>query len=179
MAGRAAQGHHHWPAGGTAAHAAALLSKDSAALSHPSSVRLAPPCAPLPHPLPARPQVSSFSSTLKGLPTIRAYGAQQRFHDSFLASLSVNGSWWYAFVTLGRWVGLRLDLVASTTLAAGALLAMGLRSSIKPELIGLALSYVLQVGWHARTHPPSCQCSCLRSLLACMLMALCMQRTKH
>jgi ATP-binding cassette subfamily C (CFTR/MRP) protein 4 len=91
--------------------------------------------------------VSSFSSTLKGLPTIRAYGAQQRFHDSFLTALSINGSWWYAFVTLGRWVGLRLDLVASTTLAAGALLTMALRTSVRPELAGLALTYVLQVGW--------------------------------
>ncbi len=34
-----------------------------------------------------------FSSTLKGLPTIRAYSAQSRFHEEFLDGLSVNGSW--------------------------------------------------------------------------------------
>jgi ATP-binding cassette subfamily C (CFTR/MRP) protein 4 len=42
------------------------------------------------------PVYASFSATLKGLPTIRAYGAQHRFHDSFLSLLTLNGSWWWA-----------------------------------------------------------------------------------
>ncbi len=116
-----------------------LLTTHGCISGHPSPLPLTPPPPP-------PPQVSSFSSTLKGLPTIRAYSAQGRFHRTFLEALSVNGSWWYAFVTLGRWVGLRLDLVASSTLAAGALLAMALRTSVRPELVGLALVYVLQVG---------------------------------
>jgi hypothetical protein len=71
--------------------------------------------------------LGAFGDTLIGFPVDAGGGVlQQRFHDAFLTSLSINGSWWYAFVTLGRWVGLRLDLVASTTLAGGTLLAMTL-----------------------------------------------------
>jgi hypothetical protein len=40
------------------------------------------------------PVYAALSSTLKGLPTIRAYGAQARFHANFLADMSLNGSWW-------------------------------------------------------------------------------------
>ena len=45
-----------------------------------------------------------FSASLKGLPTIRAFSSQDRFHDDFLRHLSANGDWYFAFMATSRWV---------------------------------------------------------------------------
>jgi hypothetical protein len=39
------------------------------------------------------PVYASLSATLKGLPTIRAYGAEAAFQETFLRHMSLNGSW--------------------------------------------------------------------------------------
>ena len=70
---------------------------------------------------------------MQGLPTIRAYGAQQRFRDEFLMQMDINGSWWYAFMGTARWVGFRLDLVAAAVLMAASLLIMGIHSRVCPH----------------------------------------------
>ena len=44
-----------------------------------------------------------------------------------------------------RWIGFRLDLIASFTLLAGALLAVVMRDTLQPDLLGLALTHVLQL----------------------------------
>ncbi|KAG2425890.1 hypothetical protein HYH02_014893 [Chlamydomonas schloesseri] len=91
------------------------------------------------------PVFASFSATLKGLPTIRAYGAATRFHDDFLHSMSHNGNWYFAFISTSRWIGVRLDGVAGTTLLAAALLAMAMRSRVNTGVLALALTHVLQL----------------------------------
>lgn len=48
------------------------------------------------------PVFAAFSSTLQGLPTIRAYGAAPRFHDAFLEHLSLNGRWYFAGLSASR-----------------------------------------------------------------------------
>ncbi|KXZ56224.1 hypothetical protein GPECTOR_1g195 [Gonium pectorale] len=45
------------------------------------------------------PVFASFSATLKGLPTIRAFGAAERFQTSFLDLMAHNGDWWFAFIS--------------------------------------------------------------------------------
>ena len=42
-------------------------------------------------------------SAMQGLPTIRAYGAGERFRATFLAELDANGCWWFAFMSTARW----------------------------------------------------------------------------
>lgn len=44
-----------------------------------------------------------------------------------------------------RWVGFRLDSIAAATLTSGALLSMAIRRKVAPELLGLALTNVLQL----------------------------------
>jgi ABC-type multidrug transport system fused ATPase/permease subunit len=39
------------------------------------------------------PLYADFSSTLTGLPTIRAYQAQRRFRDEFLREMDDNSAW--------------------------------------------------------------------------------------
>lgn len=48
------------------------------------------------------PVYAMFSTTLKGLPTIRAFGVQGRFRRRFLDLLDVNGSWWMGYIATAR-----------------------------------------------------------------------------
>jgi hypothetical protein len=51
----------------------------------------------------------------------------------------------YAFLSSSRWVGFRLDVISTITLAAGVLLAMAIRDRISAAILALALTHVLQV----------------------------------
>ncbi|GMH35448.1 hypothetical protein BSKO_03316 [Bryopsis sp. KO-2023] len=86
-----------------------------------------------------------FSENLKGLATIRAYGAHKEFEKSFLECMDANGAWWYAFMVSSRWVGFRLDGISASLLAGSVLLSMLLRKEVSPEIVALAMSRVLQL----------------------------------
>jgi hypothetical protein len=67
---------------------------------------------------------------MQGLPTIRAYSAQSRFRDEFLAQMDANGSWWFAFIATARWVGFRLDNIAASVLMLASIFVMALHSKV-------------------------------------------------
>ena len=48
------------------------------------------------------PVYAMFSASIKGLPTIRAFGATKRFRQTFLDALDLNGSWWIAYINCAR-----------------------------------------------------------------------------
>lgn len=60
--------------------------------------------------------------------------------------MSINGTWWYAFLATGRWVGFRLDVIATAALAGGALLAMAIRARVSQaaDLAGTRRPVVLR-----------------------------------
>lgn len=64
---------------------------------------------------------------------------------AFLALMTRNGAWYFAFISTARWIGVRLDAVSGSALAAACLLAMAMRHSVQPQLVGLALTHVLQL----------------------------------
>jgi hypothetical protein len=70
-------------------------------------------------------------SFLQGLPTIRAYGAEPHFQESFISHLSLNGQWWYAYRAAARWIGFRLDMIGAITLTMALLLAMTMRTEVR------------------------------------------------
>ena len=72
---------------------------------------------------------------IQGLPTIRAYAAQPRFHSQFVTDLDRNGSWWFCFIASARWIGFRLDLIAAVILTAGAILAMAIHGRVRANAI--------------------------------------------
>ena len=74
----------------------------------------------------------------QGLPTIRAYGAQSRFRDDFLAQMDLNGSWWFAFIATARWVGFRLDNIAAAVLMLASIFVMALHSKVCTAAISSA-----------------------------------------
>ncbi|KAL4420399.1 hypothetical protein ABPG75_010055 [Micractinium tetrahymenae] len=91
------------------------------------------------------PVFASFSAILKGLPTIRAYGAGPRFRASFLWDLSENGAWWFCFMTTARWIGFRLDMLVALLMTVAPLLMMAVHGSLSARLAGLALTQSLQL----------------------------------
>jgi hypothetical protein len=52
---------------------------------------------------------------------------------------------WYLGASLPQWIGFRLDTISAATLMSAALLAVAVRSFVSPALLGLALTYVLQL----------------------------------
>jgi ABC-type multidrug transport system fused ATPase/permease subunit len=89
------------------------------------------------------PLFAAFSATLKGLTTIRAYAAEQRFRADFLSLLTHNGAWWFCWLTTARWVGFRLDLLVAIVLTVAPLLMMAIHDRLSPRLVGLALTQSL------------------------------------
>ena len=77
------------------------------------------------------PLAQGLRAAPQGLPTIRAFRAQGRFRAQFTAALDANGAWWFAFISTARWVGFRLDLIASVILTAGCILAMAIYTKVR------------------------------------------------
>uniref|UniRef100_A0A4W6DQD3 Cystic fibrosis transmembrane conductance regulator n=1 Tax=Lates calcarifer TaxID=8187 RepID=A0A4W6DQD3_LATCA len=55
------------------------------------------------------PVFSHLSSSLQGLWTIRAFGAEERFQKAFDAHQDLHSAAWFLFLTTSRWFAVRLD----------------------------------------------------------------------
>ncbi|KAJ1555055.1 hypothetical protein HK096_009754 [Nowakowskiella sp. JEL0078] len=93
------------------------------------------------------PVYGNFPLTLEGLVTIRSYRAEERFLNKFINMQNENTRVWFMFISTGRWLGLRLDLLSTSFIIVVSFLAVGLRQSLglSPGIIGLLLSYSLQL----------------------------------
>jgi hypothetical protein len=65
---------------------------------------------------------------MQGLPTIRAFGAGERFKQAFVGELDANGAWWFAFIATARWIGFRLDFISAVMLTVASILAMAIHN---------------------------------------------------
>uniref|UniRef100_A0A4W6DND0 Multidrug resistance-associated protein 4 n=1 Tax=Lates calcarifer TaxID=8187 RepID=A0A4W6DND0_LATCA len=87
------------------------------------------------------PVFSHLSSSLQGLWTIRAFGAEERFQKAFDAHQDLHSAAWFLFLTTSRWFAVRLDGICSifvTIVTFGCLL---LRDQLDAGSVGLALTY--------------------------------------
>ncbi|ORX94321.1 P-loop containing nucleoside triphosphate hydrolase protein [Basidiobolus meristosporus CBS 931.73] len=91
------------------------------------------------------PVYSLLSETLDGLATIRAFGAQERFFDMFIDAENENCRAFFMYLCSARWLGFRLDILAATFLTITAFASVGARDTQSAGLVGLSLSYVLQL----------------------------------
>ncbi|KAG1365236.1 hypothetical protein COCNU_12G002360 [Cocos nucifera] len=92
------------------------------------------------------PVIHHFSETIQGVMTIRCFRKEERFFRENLDR--VNSSLRMDFHNNGsnEWLGFRLELIGSFVLCISALLMVMLPSSvIKPEFVGLSLSYGLSL----------------------------------
>uniref|UniRef100_A0A0W0EY28 Putative multidrug resistance-associated ABC transporter n=1 Tax=Moniliophthora roreri TaxID=221103 RepID=A0A0W0EY28_MONRR len=88
---------------------------------------------------------SSYSETLTGLATIRAYGEQDRAITDAEQLLDQENKAYYMTISIQRWLAIRLDVLGNILVFGIALFAAGFRTSISPAKIGVVLSYTLSI----------------------------------
>jgi ATP-binding cassette, subfamily C (CFTR/MRP), member 1 len=94
------------------------------------------------------PMFSLFGETLQGLMTIRAFGREDIVTKKFFYLADKQCGTFFVSYTSGRWLALRLDIVANFLVLAVALFSVLLAKSgsfINPNLLGVALVYSLQL----------------------------------
>ncbi|XP_059153099.1 multidrug resistance-associated protein 1-like [Physella acuta] len=90
------------------------------------------------------PIYSHFNETLTGVSTIRAFNAVDRFSRESQKRVDVNNAYIYTFTSASRWIRIRLELLGNVIVASAALLAV-VTDSLTGSLVGLSISYALQV----------------------------------
>ncbi|XP_033614350.1 multidrug resistance-associated protein 1 isoform X4 [Fukomys damarensis] len=91
------------------------------------------------------PVYSHFNETLLGVSVIRAFEEQERFiHQSDL-KVDENQKAYYPSIVANRWLAVRLECVGNCVVLFAALFAVISRHSLSAGLVGLSVSYSLQV----------------------------------
>ncbi|XP_022081211.1 ATP-binding cassette sub-family C member 9-like [Acanthaster planci] len=93
------------------------------------------------------PVFAYFSESLNGLTTIRAYRCGNRFYKTVVDRINRNLSAFLYLQLVNRWLAIRLDFLgAVVVLIAGmSTLVAALTAGLDPSLVGLAVTYTLQV----------------------------------
>ncbi|XP_070711625.1 ATP-binding cassette sub-family C member 4-like [Pempheris klunzingeri] len=87
------------------------------------------------------PVFSHLSSSLHGLWTIRAFGAEDRFQKAFDAHQDLHSEAWFLFLTTSRWFAVRLDGLCSIFVTITTFGCLLLRDQLDAGSVGLALTY--------------------------------------
>uniref|UniRef100_A0A8D2DCB9 Uncharacterized protein n=1 Tax=Sciurus vulgaris TaxID=55149 RepID=A0A8D2DCB9_SCIVU len=91
------------------------------------------------------PVISHFSETLLGVSTIRAFGHEQRFIQQNREVVNENLVCFYNNVISNRWLSVRLEFLGNLMLFFTALLAVLAGNSIDSAIVGLSISYALNI----------------------------------
>lgn len=91
------------------------------------------------------PIYSHFGETVSGASVIRAYDVQKKFVSESERRINVNQVYTYASIFAARWVGNRMNMLGNTIVFLTALLAVIGRDTISSGIIGLSVTYVLQI----------------------------------
>lgn len=91
------------------------------------------------------PIYSHFSETVSGLSVIRAYGHQERFLKQNEITVDENLKSLYPWIVSNRWLAIRLEFVGNLVVFFSALFAVLSRNTLDSGLVGLSVSYALNV----------------------------------
>lgn len=91
------------------------------------------------------PVYSHFSETITGASIIRAYGRQGSFVQLSDSKVDANQKSYYPGIVSNRWLGIRVEFVGNCVVLFAALFAVIGRENLSPGLVGLSVSYALQV----------------------------------
>ncbi|KAJ3341071.1 Multidrug resistance-associated protein 1 [Gonapodya sp. JEL0774] len=91
------------------------------------------------------PLFAHFSESLPGLPTIRAYSAQERFSQGNERTVNAHTRMFYALLTIARWLSYRLETIGSFLVLAVCSFAVMQRNGTNPGLLALAATYILSI----------------------------------
>ncbi|KAM6956767.1 ATP-binding cassette sub-family C member 2 [Aplochiton taeniatus] len=91
------------------------------------------------------PIYSHFGETVAGLSVIRAYGHQERFltHNKHIMDENLKSV--YPWIVSNRWLAIRLEFLGNLVVFFSALFAVISRESLDSGLVGLSISYALNV----------------------------------
>uniref|UniRef100_A0A4W2CT01 Cystic fibrosis transmembrane conductance regulator n=1 Tax=Bos indicus x Bos taurus TaxID=30522 RepID=A0A4W2CT01_BOBOX len=89
------------------------------------------------------PVFSHLASSLRGLWTIRAYKAEQRFQEVFDAHQNLHSEAWFLLLTTSRWLTVLLHVTCATFVTVVAFGALILAETLNPGQVGLILSLAL------------------------------------
>uniref|UniRef100_A0A665WLN5 Multidrug resistance-associated protein 1 n=1 Tax=Echeneis naucrates TaxID=173247 RepID=A0A665WLN5_ECHNA len=91
------------------------------------------------------PIYSHFNETLLGTSVIRAFGEQARFIYESDRRVDHNQKAYYPGIVANRWLAVRLEFVGNCIVSFAALFAVIARESLSPGIMGLSISYALQL----------------------------------
>ncbi|XP_032413049.1 ATP-binding cassette sub-family C member 4 [Xiphophorus hellerii] len=89
------------------------------------------------------PVFSHLSSSLQGLWTIRAFGAEDRFQNTFDTHQNLHSEAFFLFLTTSRWFAVRLDGMCAVFVTITTFGCLLLRDQLDAGSVGLALSYAV------------------------------------
>uniref|UniRef100_A0A8B9S0C9 Multidrug resistance-associated protein 1 n=1 Tax=Accipiter nisus TaxID=211598 RepID=A0A8B9S0C9_9AVES len=109
------------------------------------------------------PVYSHFNETLLGVSVIRAFEEQKRFIKQNDMKVDENQKAYYPSIVANRWLAVRLEYVGNCIVLFAALFAVMARNKLSAGLVGLSVSYSLQItaylNWlvlvHHQTAPAS------------------------
>ncbi|KAF9019789.1 multidrug resistance-associated ABC transporter [Hymenopellis radicata] len=88
---------------------------------------------------------SSYSETLTGLATIRAYREQGRCVRDAEHGLDMENRAYFMTIAIQRWLSVRLDMFGNVLVLGIVLFAAGFRHTVDPSKIGVVLTYTLSI----------------------------------
>ncbi|KAM6957261.1 multidrug resistance-associated protein 1 [Aplochiton taeniatus] len=91
------------------------------------------------------PVYTHFNETLLGTSVIRAFGEQERFIRESDSRVDHNQKAYYPSIVANRWLAVRLEFVGNCIVSFAALFAVMARESLSPGIMGLSISYALQL----------------------------------
>ncbi|KAI8916137.1 P-loop containing nucleoside triphosphate hydrolase protein [Gorgonomyces haynaldii] len=93
------------------------------------------------------PIYSYLATALDGQSLIRCFGVKKLFKEEFMRLQNQNTRVYFVFISSGRWLGVRLDLLAAVFIAATVLSSIVVKDSLNLTAsgMGLILSYLLQL----------------------------------
>ncbi|KAL0880786.1 hypothetical protein ABMA27_001981 [Loxostege sticticalis] len=91
------------------------------------------------------PIYSHFGESITGASTIRAYGVTQRFVEESERGVDHNQSCYYPSCIANRWLAIRLEMIGNLIIFFAAIFAVLGRETINAGLVGLSVSYALQI----------------------------------
>ncbi|KAM3591495.1 uncharacterized protein V6R79_002723 [Siganus canaliculatus] len=91
------------------------------------------------------PIYSHFSETVTGCSVIRAYGRQSAFVLMSDMRVDDNQKSYYPGIVSNRWLGVRIEFIGNCIVLFAALFAVTGKEHLNPGLVGLSVSYALQV----------------------------------
>uniref|UniRef100_A0AAR2KHK9 ATP-binding cassette, sub-family C (CFTR/MRP), member 3 n=1 Tax=Pygocentrus nattereri TaxID=42514 RepID=A0AAR2KHK9_PYGNA len=91
------------------------------------------------------PIYSHFSESITGTSVIRAYGRNSAFVLMSDMKVDENQKSYYPGIVSNRWLGVRIEFIGNCIVLFAALFAVIGKESLNPSLVGLSVSYALQV----------------------------------